>query len=86
MGEAARTAGVSLQAPETTEMDREAVKFATAPVDYIYEQPPEELLTDLLPRYVAIQIYQSSVGVGGCRECGAHDRHGFGDQQCQRRD
>jgi F-type H+-transporting ATPase subunit gamma len=59
MGEAARTAGVSLQAPETTELDREAVKFATAPVDYIYEQPPEELLTDLLPRYVAIQIYQS---------------------------
>jgi F-type H+-transporting ATPase subunit gamma len=59
MGEAARTAGVSLQPPETTDMDREAVKFATAPVDYIYEQPPEELLTDLLPRYVAIQIYQS---------------------------
>ena len=40
MGEAARSAGISLQAPETTEMDREAVKFATAPVDYIYEQPP----------------------------------------------
>jgi F-type H+-transporting ATPase subunit gamma len=59
MGEAARTAGVSLQAPETTELDREAVKFATAPVDYIYEQPPEELLTDLLPRYVANQLYQS---------------------------
>ncbi|MFZ1136879.1 MAG: ATP synthase F1 subunit gamma [Candidatus Korobacteraceae bacterium] len=59
MGEAARTAGVSLHAPETTEMDREAVKFATAPVDYIYEQPPEELLTDLLPRYVTVQIYQS---------------------------
>ena len=59
MGEAARTAGVSLQAPGTTELDREAVKFATAPVDYIYEQPAEELLNDLLPRYVANQIYQS---------------------------
>ncbi len=59
MGEAARTAGVSLQPPETTEMDREAVKFATAPVDYIYEQPPAELLNDLLPRYVTVQIYQS---------------------------
>jgi F-type H+-transporting ATPase subunit gamma len=58
MGEAARTAGISLQAPETTQLDREAVKFATAPVDYIYEQPPEELLTDLLPRYVTVQIYQ----------------------------
>jgi F-type H+-transporting ATPase subunit gamma len=59
MGEAAKSAGVSLQAPETTELDREAVKFATAPVDYIYEQPPGELLNDLLPRYVAIQIYSS---------------------------
>ena len=59
MGEAARTAGINLQAPETTELDREAVEFATAPVDYIYEQPAEELLNGLLPRYVAIQIYQS---------------------------
>jgi F-type H+-transporting ATPase subunit gamma len=59
IGEAARSAGISLQAPETTEIDREAVKFATAPVDYIYEQPPGELLTDLLPRYVTIQIYSS---------------------------
>jgi F-type H+-transporting ATPase subunit gamma len=59
MGEAARSAGVSLQAAETTELEREAIKFGTAPVDYIYEQPPEELLNDLLPRYVAIQIYQA---------------------------
>ena len=59
MGEAARTAGVSLQAAETSELEREAVKFGTAPVDYIYEQPPEELLNALLPRYVAIQIYQA---------------------------
>ena len=59
MGEAARTAGVSLQGAETTELEREAIKFGTAPVDYIYEQPPEELLNDLLPRYVAIQIYQA---------------------------
>ncbi|HVP56031.1 MAG TPA: ATP synthase F1 subunit gamma [Candidatus Eisenbacteria bacterium] len=59
MGEAAKTAGLSLQAPEATELDREAIKFATAPVDYIYEQPAAELLTDILPRYVAIQIYSS---------------------------
>jgi F-type H+-transporting ATPase subunit gamma len=59
MGEAARSAGVSLQAAETTELEREAIKFGTAPVDYIYEQPPEELLNDLLPRYIAIQIYQA---------------------------
>jgi F-type H+-transporting ATPase subunit gamma len=59
IGEAARKAGVSLQAPEATELEREAVKFGTAPVDYIYEQPPEELLNDLLPRYIASQIYQA---------------------------
>jgi len=59
LGEAARSAGISLQEPETAEIDREAVKFGTAPVDYIYEQPPAELLTDLLPRYVATQIYSS---------------------------
>src|SRR6516164_3028948 len=59
MGRAAKAAGVPLQAPETSAMDREAVKFATAPVDYIYEQPAEELLNGLVPRYVAIQLYQS---------------------------
>jgi F-type H+-transporting ATPase subunit gamma len=59
MGEAARSAGISLQEPETTDIDREAVKFGTSPVDYIYEQPPAELLNDILPRYVAIQIYSS---------------------------
>jgi len=59
MGEAAKSAGISLQTPEESEIDREAVSFATAPVDYIYEQPPAELLNAILPRYVAIQIYAS---------------------------
>jgi F-type H+-transporting ATPase subunit gamma len=59
MAQAAKAAGVSLQAPETSEIDRQAVKFATAPVDYIYEQPAEELLNGLVPRYVAVQLYQS---------------------------
>ena len=58
MGEAARTAGISLKEPEPTELEREAAKFATAPVDYIYEQPPAELFAGLLPRYVAFQIFQ----------------------------
>ena len=30
-----------------------------APVDYLYEQPPEELLGSLLPRYVKLQIYRA---------------------------
>ena len=59
MAQAAKAAGVSLEAPETSAIDRRAVKFATAPVDYIYEQPAGELLNGLVPRYVAVQLYQS---------------------------
>jgi F-type H+-transporting ATPase subunit gamma len=29
------------------------------PVDYIYEQPPEELLGTLLPRYIKLRIYRA---------------------------
>ena len=28
-------------------------------MDYIYEQPPDELFRDLLPKYVAVQIYHA---------------------------
>ena len=28
-----------------------------APIDYIYEQPPEQLLRALLPRYIEMAIY-----------------------------
>jgi F-type H+-transporting ATPase subunit gamma len=57
-GEAARSAGVSLEEPDTHEADEEAEKFGTADVDYIYEQPPEEMLHSLLPRYVATLLYR----------------------------
>ena len=40
--EAAKRAGVGIRPPDTHEID-EAAAFATAQVDYIYEQPPEEL-------------------------------------------
>ena len=44
MGEAARSAGISLKEPEADgDGSSEAAKFGTAAVDYIYEQPPEEL-------------------------------------------
>jgi F-type H+-transporting ATPase subunit gamma len=59
MGEAARSAGISLKQPEPSELEREAAKFGTQPVDYIYEQPPEELFKAILPRYVAIEIFQA---------------------------
>jgi F-type H+-transporting ATPase subunit gamma len=55
--EAAVTAGVGLHstegAPEGTS------QFGTAQVDYIYEQPPEELFRALLPKYVSIQIFRA---------------------------
>ncbi len=57
--EAALTAGVSTGRADTSEMDRHAAAFATAEVDYIYEQPPSELFRDLLPKYVTGQIYRS---------------------------
>ena len=43
-----------------TERDRRgSAKFGTAQVDYIYEQPPEELFRALLPKYVSIQIFHA---------------------------
>ena len=57
--EAALSAGVSVGEADTGEIDRRAAAFATANVDYIYEQPPAELFRDMLPKYVAVQIYRS---------------------------
>jgi F-type H+-transporting ATPase subunit gamma len=59
MGEAARQAGISTKEPPPTEFEAESAKFATAPVDYIYEQSPQEIFSDLLPRYVAFQIFEA---------------------------
>jgi F-type H+-transporting ATPase subunit gamma len=59
IGEAATSAGVGLEAPETSEMDKHAAAFATAQVDYIYEQPAAVLFRALLPRYVVAQIYRA---------------------------
>jgi F-type H+-transporting ATPase subunit gamma len=54
--EAAVTAGVGMRA---TEGAAEAgSEFGTAQVDYIYEQPPDQLFRDLLPKYVSIQIFR----------------------------
>ena len=56
---AAISAGVGMRSSEGREIDAAAAKFATAPVDYIYEQPPAELFNDLLPKYVGIQIFHA---------------------------
>ena len=58
---AAASAGVSIKEADTAEADREAKNFGTAEVDYIYEQPPHELLGGLLRQYVATQIYHAVI-------------------------
>jgi len=57
--EAAKQAGVGLRPADTHAIDAAAAKFATAPVDYIYEQPAEELFRSLLPKFVVIQVYRA---------------------------
>ena len=59
MGEAARAAGISLKEPEESEAERRAREFPAPDVDYIYEQPPEEIFRDMLPRYVVMQLFQA---------------------------
>ena len=59
MGEAARAAGISLKEPPESEAERHAREFPAPDVDYIYEQPPEEIFRDMLPRYVVLQLFQA---------------------------
>ncbi|MFP5226089.1 MAG: F0F1 ATP synthase subunit gamma [Acidobacteriota bacterium] len=61
--EAALSAGVSLYPLEAEaaqkQLEDEAKNFGTAEVDYIYEQPPQEIFADVLPRYVTSQLYHA---------------------------
>jgi F-type H+-transporting ATPase subunit gamma len=57
--EAALSAGILLEPVDTAEADDEARKFGTAQVDYIYEQPAEELFNGLLPQYVSSMLYHA---------------------------
>jgi F-type H+-transporting ATPase subunit gamma len=58
-GQAALTAGIALEPADTKEADEEAKKFGTAQVDYIYEQPAEELFNGLLPQYIFSMLYHA---------------------------
>jgi F-type H+-transporting ATPase subunit gamma len=58
---AAASAGVSVKEADSSEAEQEAKKFGTAEVDYIYDQPPRELLDGLLRQYVSSQIYHALV-------------------------
>jgi F-type H+-transporting ATPase subunit gamma len=57
--EAALSAGIELEPADTSEADEEAKKFGTASVDYIYEQPAEELFSGLLPQFVFSVLYHA---------------------------
>jgi F-type H+-transporting ATPase subunit gamma len=57
--EAALSAGISLEPVDTTAADEEAKKFGTAQVDYIYEQPIEDLFNNLLSQYVSAILYHA---------------------------
>jgi F-type H+-transporting ATPase subunit gamma len=61
MVRAAASAGVSVRAADETEAEEEAKNFGTAEVDYIYDQPPHELLDGLLRQYVTSQIYHALI-------------------------
>jgi F-type H+-transporting ATPase subunit gamma len=59
VAEAALSAGIDIEAADTTEADEEAKKFGTAEVDYIYEQPAEELFAGLIPQYIFSVLFHA---------------------------
>jgi F-type H+-transporting ATPase subunit gamma len=56
---AAQSSGVSIEEPEDEAAEEEAKKFGTADVDYIFDQPPDQLFRSLMPRYVTTQIFHA---------------------------
>jgi F-type H+-transporting ATPase subunit gamma len=58
-GRAAAESGVSVKEPDESEVESEAKKFGTADVDYIFDQPPEQIFRDLMPRYVTTEIFHA---------------------------
>jgi F-type H+-transporting ATPase subunit gamma len=57
--EAAKTAGVGVRPSDTSAVDEAAATFGTSTVDYIYEQPPNQLFQGILPKYIGIQIFRA---------------------------
>jgi F-type H+-transporting ATPase subunit gamma len=60
---AAESAGISLRDDEAEAINQQAQdedkRFGTANVDYLYEQPPAQLLSAILPRFVTALIYHA---------------------------
>jgi F-type H+-transporting ATPase subunit gamma len=57
--EAARSAGIELEPADVHEAEEEAKRFGTAEIDYIYEQPAEELFSGLIPQYVFAMLFHA---------------------------
>ncbi len=57
--EAAKSAHVGIRPLDTSAVDEAAARFATLPVDYIYEQRPGDLFDGILPKYIGIQIFHA---------------------------
>jgi F-type H+-transporting ATPase subunit gamma len=57
--EAALSAGIALEPMDTAEADEESRKFGTSQVDYIYEEPADELFNGLLPQYISSMLYHA---------------------------
>jgi len=57
--EAAKSAGVGVRPIDTHAVDEAAAKFGASQVDYIYEQKPEQLFHEILPKYIGIQIFHA---------------------------
>jgi F-type H+-transporting ATPase subunit gamma len=57
--EAAKSAGVGLRPIDTRAVDEAAATFGASEVDYIYEQPPQQLFQGILPKYIGIQIFRA---------------------------
>jgi len=56
---AAQEAGISIHEPEESVAEKEAKKFGTSEVDYIFDQAPERLFRHLMPRYVTTQVFHA---------------------------
>jgi F-type H+-transporting ATPase subunit gamma len=57
--EAAKSAGVGVRPVDTHAIDEAAAKFGVSQVDYIYEQKPDQLFSEILPKYIGIQIFHA---------------------------
>ena len=57
--EAAKSAGVGVRPIDTSAVDEAAATFGASQVDYIYEQPPQQLFQGILPKYISIQIFRA---------------------------